>query len=67
MWFTNGSSVSISQYQNRDIAIFRKAFDLSNSQVIADDLLLIAKKVPYTNVSQDGLTLTLQLNHYKLN
>lgn len=65
--FTNGPATDISQYEGKDIAIFRKAFDLSNGQVVADDLLFIAKKVPFTNVSQDGLTLTLQLNHYKLN
>lgn len=65
--FTNGSATDISQYEGKDIAIFRKAFDISRGQVVADDLLFIAKKVPFTNVSQDGLILTLQLNHYKLN
>jgi len=65
--FTNGAATDISQFEGKDIAIFRKAFNLSTGQVIADDLLFIAKKVPYTNISQDGLVLTLQLNHYKLN
>ena len=65
--FTNGPATDISQFEGKDIAIFRKAFNLSTGQVIADDLLFIAKKVPYTNISQDGLVLTLQLNHYKLN
>ena len=64
--FTNGPDVDISQYEGKDIAIFRTAFDLSAGKTIADDLLFIAKKVPYTNVSQDGKILTLQLNHYKL-
>ena len=65
--FTNGQATDISQFEGKDIAIFRKAFNLSTGQVVADDLLFITKKVPYTNVSQDGLILTLQLNHYKLN
>lgn len=65
--FTNGPATDISQYEGKDIAIFRTAFDLGKGQVVADDLLFIAKKVPFTNVSQDGLILTLQLNHYKLN
>ena len=65
--FTNGPGTDISQLEGKDIAIFRKAFDLTNGKVIADDLLFIAKKIPSTNVSQDGLTLTLKLNHYKLN
>lgn len=65
--FTNGPATDISQFEGKDIAVFRKAFNLSTGQVIADDLLFIAKKVPSTNISLDGLVLTLQLNHYKLN
>ena len=65
--FTNGPATDISQFEGKDIAIYRRAFDLSAGKTVADDLLLIAKNVPYTNVSQDGLILTLQLNHYKLN
>ena len=65
--FTNGNPTDISDFENKDIAIFRKAFDLSKGQVVADDLLFIAKKVPAENITVDGLILTLVLNHYKLN
>ena len=50
---------------NTDLAIFRHAYNLITREEYVE-LLFIAKNVPSGNISQDGKTLTIIANHWKL-
>ena len=62
--FTNGQAGNFHNYLNKDIAIFRRAYNIQTAESY-DDLILIAKKIK-ANISVDGTTLVLRINHYKL-
>lgn len=50
---------------NKDYAFFRYSFNTITRET-TKELLFVAKKVPTANISLDGKTLTLCINHWKL-
>lgn len=52
--------------EDKDLAIFRHSYNLVTGEELVE-LMFIAKKVPPSVISENGKTLTLTLNHYKLN
>lgn len=61
LWSYGGN---VNATPNRDIAIFRTSLDLTTGQVVADDLILIARNVPSSAI--DGAKIDLIGNYYKL-
>lgn len=61
----DGSLVLAGYTLNKDLAIFRHALDLTTGQVIATELMFIAKKVPGHHAIANRVR--LEINYYKLN
>ena len=57
-----GNNVNVQA--NKDLAIFRYALDLSSGNVVAQELMLIAKNIPSNHILNNRLG--LEINHYKL-
>lgn len=58
-----GNNVDVQE--NKDLAIFRYALDLSSGNVVAQELMLIAKNIPSNHILNNRLA--LEINYYKLN
>ena len=59
-----GSDIDMTQYEGRDVAVFRHSYDLDSGEQNVD-LLFIAKKIPYDHI-QNTSRVNLEINHYKL-
>ena len=62
MEFSNSNQQNFEE--NYDYAFFRHAYNFRTQEEIIE-LMFIAKKIPYTHISNNNL-LTLEINHYKL-
>ena len=59
-----GNDVDMTQYEGRDVAVFRHWYNLDTQQQ-GYDLLFIARKIPSDHI-QNTSRVNLEINHYKL-